>query len=246
MNRLSLCSLSIAAALVLCGPVLAGSTECDDAVAACKEKCGGLKVYDYEARGFTANTIFKDACEYVCTRGLKPCQEQNSALGCDTFMNRCVSDCPWKVRNRNTTDMNPSTDAFYQCGTACFTGHNACEESRKKSPQARARTGTFYTCTEAQSACYTTCMGLVPVDANGIRVPSDFPDLCAEACAAGVAPCNDNGDKHMCGYYYGSCARACPDAQYDEEFDEFYSETERGKACMQSCAAGADYCGMLQ
>ena len=245
MKSLISCSLLIGAALIWCGPGFTQTKDCEDAVAACKQECGELKVYDYETQGFTTKTIFKDACEYTCKNTLKPCQEQSSTLGCDTFMQHCVSNCPWKVRNQGTSEMNPSTDAFYQCGFACLAGDKACKATRRKLQQNRPRTGTFNICTEAQGACYTACMGLVPVDSRGIKVPSDFPDLCAEACAAGVDPCN-NGYNDLCSDYYGNCADACPDTNYDEEVDEFYSDTDQGKGCLQSCSVGANFCQKLK
>src|SRR6185503_15689819 len=123
---------------------------CDDALAVCRETCGKVEVWDYATEKFLPDTIVKDQCESVCNASAKLCAQQDAALGCDTFLYRCVSRCPWQTRYKRGMEMMVTTDVFYKCAHACATGHDVCHASGTQTPQTRARTGTFDTCAEAQ------------------------------------------------------------------------------------------------
>jgi hypothetical protein len=233
--------LFVILSLLSCVPAFAQSLDCEDAMAACRQKCGDVKAFDYSTKKFLPDTNLKGQCEEACVLADEICEQQDGLNGCDTFYYRCAAYCPWKILNTNTNEPIETTDAFYQCGSSCSAGHEACLAANTRTPQERERRGQFYTCTEAKYACLTTCMASVPTDSIGIKIQSGLSDICAHACNEGIAMCNQGG-KEFCNDYFGNCASVCPEVEYDEAKKDFHSTGDDGKLCLKSCRAGGDYC----
>ncbi len=177
-------------------------------------------------------------CERACAGGTKPCEAQESQLGCDMLYFRCAGSCPWSLTDPTTAETFENTDAFRKCEDACGAGRQACLAVRDKLPP-RKRTGTFDACAEAQGACYA--MGM------SVAVPaSSFPDDCAKACFTGLAPCQAATTPAMkCGEYYYRCAEACPNVHPDELEGDPVADTPEGDACLKSCDFGQKFCRAL-
>lgn len=219
--------------------------DCEKAAAECKDVCGGAAIYDEDRESYVKASDFRTRCERSCSAGFESCKTQDSRNSCDTFRVHCVGACPWTVVEPRADRPVPHSDAFSQCSTACASGTDDCEAAVAKVP-VRKRTGTFDACVEAQGACYAGCMGVTLFDpSKGVAVRrTDFPDLCAEACAKAVPPCKAAGPEQRCDEYSHRCEAMCPRAVSDES-DNLLSTTDSGPQCAAVCRSGRDYCKSL-
>ena len=215
-------------------PAYGQAPECQKALDSCKAQCAVDHKDFVSSLGPRSN--YQGQCEYACTQGLTPCQEQDSANACETFFTRCVSECPWKVRELYTGTEYENSDPFQPCGKACATGDRACKATPSGN---RTRTGSFDACVDGQAACYAFCMAQEDS-------ASSFPDDCARACHDGVEPCQEaTVDRYRCGRFFANCLDSCPDIGIDEDFGEPYAESREGQKCGDSCKEGERFCDRI-
>lgn len=219
------------------------AADCEIAAKECRAKCASAQIYDRDRQGYLKKSNFQSQCEAACSRGLESCKVQDSENSCVTFDNHCAASCPWKVVDTYDDITVKYSDSFKQCMNACASGSLACRPVNKKLPP-RKRTGPFNACEEAQGACYVDCMIDAPTDqSSGAKMEdSNFPDLCAAACAQGVPACKAKSDAAtQCDEFVDKCIRACPNSITDENGNE-QSNTDSSRLCENACSEGKMLC----
>ena len=219
-------------------PSFAATADCTAGLQKCNSTCNNASLIYFDNGEYVEESNFPKLCEYSCSEGQRACEVQDNIMSCQTFYYRCVSNCPWSVVDTYDGMEVSNTNSFYECMRGCSDGGQSCAAVVKGMTQFRPRAKNFDACQEGQSACYSKCM----LQMTQTRLPDDFPDVCAEACAKGVEPCkkqlaanaNDVGDE-----YYYACGGSCPDVV----FDDIYEGTSPvGEACISACDEGARYC----
>jgi hypothetical protein len=252
MNHKTRAAFSLALALLFCGFGRATElqpsgklADCEAASAGCKKACGGISVYDPDREDYLKQSDFKARCEQSCTAGLDSCKGQNSNLSCKTSYYHCTGSCPWSVWDSYAQMKVSHTNSFQQCSGACMSGYNDCEAVRVKLPP-RKRSASFSSCGEAQGACYAGCMGAAVVDSDhgAATEDSNFPDLCAEACAKGVPSCKAKSGALQCDSFSQSCAASCPQTTNNSGDNAPHAPSSLAR-CTYACQLGAGYCRAL-
>jgi len=252
MNHKSVAAISLVVALLLCAPVQATEpqqlgklADCEAASAGCNKACGAISVYDPDRGGYLQHSDFKTKCERSCTAGLDSCKGQDSQLSCKTAYYHCTGSCPWSVTD-SYADMTVShTNSFQQCSNACLSGYYDCQPIQVKLPP-RKRSASFSSCGEAQGACYAACMGAAAVNTEHGTATEDsnFPDLCAAACAKGVPSCKAGSGVSQCDNFSQSCVAFCPQSVSDGDGNLLPSANSLQR-CTYACQLGAGFCKAL-
>lgn len=243
MKILMNCVLILALALTFCPRSFGQAADCETALSACNADCGKRPIYDRDRGDYLKQSDFKERCERSCSAGVGSCKAQDSENSCNTFDYHCAATCPWKVVDTYADLTVKYSDSFRQCMNACASGALACRPVNKKLPP-RKRTGPFNACEEAQGDCYVDCMMNAPTDqSSGAKMEdSNFPDLCAAACAQGVPACKAKSDAAtQCDEFVDKCTRACPNSITDENGNE-QSNTDSRHLCENACREGKMFC----
>jgi len=219
--------------------------DCEAASAGCRKACAATSVYDPDRDGYLKQSDFRAKCEQSCTAGMDSCKGQDSKLSCKTGYFHCTGSCPWSVTDTYARMRVSHTNSFQQCSNACLSGYNDCQTVQVKLPP-RRRSASFSSCGEAQGTCYAACMGAAAVNTEHGTATEDsnFPDLCAAACAKGVPSCRASSGTLQCDSFSQSCAASCPPTVSDSDGNVLPAANSL-KRCTYACQLGASFCKAL-
>lgn len=132
--------------------------DCEDAAADCNTNCGLLPIYDRDREAYLKQSDFKKRCARSCSAGFEACKVQDSLNGCDTYLYRCVGNCPWTVIDTYVDLTVRHSDSFKQCSKACTSASAVCKTASATLPP-RKRTAPFNSCEEAQGLLHGLYVG---------------------------------------------------------------------------------------